>query len=542
MSNPDEETAIDQFGDGDKYFGVLVLMCTLPGLPMFAHGQIEGYTEKYGMEYQRAYYNEEPKQWLVDRHSREIFPILRKRSVFSEVKNYWLYDFIDNNGQLNENVFVYTNESRGEKSLVLFNNKYESTSGKFLNSRQKLNGNSSGNNYLHNISIGDNLHIKNSDFHFYIMRDITTGLEYFYNGTEIYHNGIFVNLGGYEYRVFLFFEEVFDSSGDSYKFYKENYGRGIYSIKDELKKIKLSAIHNSFEKMFDEDIITQYCDLLLLKKKSLKEKQKFEQKLVKNISIFSDEISNQFNVVSNKEKFNQELSSSIIENINYFNQMIKVLKNSKIKVDSEILKFFKDYTEEKWFLQFLIIIVTRLKNLFLVDDRIYNEYMSELMLNEPIVKVFIKNISEKEKINSQILLINLILQFEEKFEKIEEIPDEFLSLRSGKQLYEYFFIHEIKYLTDLVKSELGKSYLEVNKYKDKTYFSKERFEDLIDAVTLYVIKKYSQSDASLVEISANKKKLEIRITKKMYVLNQYLRIQANNSEYIYDDLLENLGL
>ena len=31
MSNPDERTAIDQFGSGDKYFGVSVLLATLPG-------------------------------------------------------------------------------------------------------------------------------------------------------------------------------------------------------------------------------------------------------------------------------------------------------------------------------------------------------------------------------------------------------------------------------------------------------------------------------------------------------------------------------
>ena len=31
MSNPDEQTAIEQFGDGDKYFGVCTLMATLPG-------------------------------------------------------------------------------------------------------------------------------------------------------------------------------------------------------------------------------------------------------------------------------------------------------------------------------------------------------------------------------------------------------------------------------------------------------------------------------------------------------------------------------
>jgi hypothetical protein len=47
MSNPDEETAINQFGKGDKYFGVAIMLATMPGLPMFGHGQIEGFSEKY---------------------------------------------------------------------------------------------------------------------------------------------------------------------------------------------------------------------------------------------------------------------------------------------------------------------------------------------------------------------------------------------------------------------------------------------------------------------------------------------------------------
>ncbi|MGD8792868.1 MAG: alpha-amylase family glycosyl hydrolase [Anaerolineae bacterium] len=34
MNNPDEETAVAQFGKGDKYFGVCTLMATLPGLPI----------------------------------------------------------------------------------------------------------------------------------------------------------------------------------------------------------------------------------------------------------------------------------------------------------------------------------------------------------------------------------------------------------------------------------------------------------------------------------------------------------------------------
>ncbi|MEX1171596.1 MAG: alpha-amylase family glycosyl hydrolase, partial [Chloroflexota bacterium] len=60
MSNPDEKTAVEQFGKGDKYIGVAMVMATLPGLPMLGHGQVEGFAEKYGMEFRRATLDEQP--------------------------------------------------------------------------------------------------------------------------------------------------------------------------------------------------------------------------------------------------------------------------------------------------------------------------------------------------------------------------------------------------------------------------------------------------------------------------------------------------
>ena len=81
MNNPDERTAVDQFGKGDKYFGVCTMLATLPGLPMFGHGQIEGFSERYGMEYRRAYHAEMPDEWLVARHEREISPLLHRRGA-----------------------------------------------------------------------------------------------------------------------------------------------------------------------------------------------------------------------------------------------------------------------------------------------------------------------------------------------------------------------------------------------------------------------------------------------------------------------------
>src|SRR6202050_3446186 len=90
MSNPDERTAIDQFGDGDKYFGVCTLLATLPGLPMFGHGQIEGFTERYGMEFKQAKMEEWPNEGLVARHQHEIAPLLKIRYLFAESTDFVL--------------------------------------------------------------------------------------------------------------------------------------------------------------------------------------------------------------------------------------------------------------------------------------------------------------------------------------------------------------------------------------------------------------------------------------------------------------------
>src|SRR5204863_5810837 len=132
MSNPDERTAIEQFGKDDKYFGNAIVMVTLPGLPMFAHGQIEGYTERYGMEYPRAYWDEWPDQALVARHERDVFPLMRRRYLFSQVEHFALYDFEREDGGVDENVFAYSNAAFGERALVVYHNAYRHTRGRVL--------------------------------------------------------------------------------------------------------------------------------------------------------------------------------------------------------------------------------------------------------------------------------------------------------------------------------------------------------------------------------------------------------------------------
>ena len=76
-------------------------MTTMPGLPMFGHGQVEGFTEKYGMEYRRAKHDESVNEGLVRRHEEQIFPLLHRRQLFAEVDNFAFYDFEADGGGVN---------------------------------------------------------------------------------------------------------------------------------------------------------------------------------------------------------------------------------------------------------------------------------------------------------------------------------------------------------------------------------------------------------------------------------------------------------
>ncbi|MCQ2576793.1 MAG: alpha-amylase family glycosyl hydrolase, partial [Treponema sp.] len=217
MNNPDEETAIAQFGDGDKYFGCCTLMITMPGLPMFGHGQIEGYTEKYGMEYTKAYKNETPNQYLVDRHWHDIFPLMKKRYLFSGVENFYLYDLWQD-GNVNENVFAYSNGCGNERTLVFYNNKYDQAHGWIKQSDPFAVKTGNGDEIrLESRSISEGLNLTAEDDKYVIMQEHRSRQWFIRKSSEICEKGIFVMLNGFEYQVYMNIQQVTDTADHRYK-------------------------------------------------------------------------------------------------------------------------------------------------------------------------------------------------------------------------------------------------------------------------------------------------------------------------------------
>ncbi|MCE1254772.1 MAG: alpha-amylase [Anaerolineae bacterium] len=244
MNNPDERTAVDQFGKGDKYFGICLLMVTMPGLPMFGHGQIEGFAEKYGMEFRKAYWDENSDPYLLDRHQREIFPLLHRRAIFSGVENFLLYDFFTQHGSVNEDVFVYSNGVGSTRALVVYHNKFGDTSGWIRTSVGYLD---KGSRQMVQRSLKDGLNLTGKPGSFVIFKDIVHQLEFIRPAQDLAEQGLYIQLGAYKYHVFSDFREVNDDSFQSYRRLCEYLGdRGVPSIEEALKELLLQPIQNPF--------------------------------------------------------------------------------------------------------------------------------------------------------------------------------------------------------------------------------------------------------------------------------------------------------
>lgn len=245
MSNPDEMTAIEQFGNGDKYYGCAVLMVTNPGLPMFAHGQIEGLTEKYGMEYRRAYWDEQVDDGMVWRHEREIFPLMRRRYLFSGAKHFALYDVHTPHGHIDNNVFAYTNRYGHEVALIVYNNAYSHTRGVIHTSTRSNHGTADSPHFV-TVSLGEALGLSDNPSCYYLFRDYRDGLQYIRQGAQLCHEGMVVDLHGYQYHAFLDWELQVDADGSWGALEHHLAGRGVPDIRLEQRRLMLSPVLSAF--------------------------------------------------------------------------------------------------------------------------------------------------------------------------------------------------------------------------------------------------------------------------------------------------------
>jgi hypothetical protein len=220
----------------------------MPGLPMFGHGQIDGFEEKYGMEYRRSYRDEQSDEWLVERHEREIFPLMKKRYLFSGSADFRLYDFFSDSS-VNENVFAYSNRAGAECVLILYNNSYSRASGWIKNAAVGKDRRAAD-------SLCSALGLHAEDNCFALMRELRSSLWYIRSSKDIAERGLFAALDGYQTQVFLDIHEVRDSgSGGWARLNHELSGRGVPDLEAAKMDLVLGELYYRYDEIFKPGIV-----------------------------------------------------------------------------------------------------------------------------------------------------------------------------------------------------------------------------------------------------------------------------------------------
>jgi len=543
MSNPDEETAIKQFGTDDKYFGSALLMVTLPGLPMFGHGQIEGFTEKYGMEYKRAYYNEIPNRGLIERHEREIFPLMKKRYMFAEVNHFWFYDFIDRNGHINENVFAYSNRYGNDKAVVVYNNKYEETAGHINYSTGKI---SSDNRTLDYRNLASALDLKIEDNIFYIFKEHVSQLEFIRSAKELNENGIYVELNSFKYQVFLDFREVYDNTGEYENLRNYLNGSGTRDLIRTITVLRLSSIHEAYYNLFNNKVLTfieNYYNNHV--PEDAAEKIRF---YVNKYQYLLTEIRK----VTGRKIKNDTLLRDFEHGILAIRNLNEILEHQDFQIDgtavltedfrkSVVLSKDSNYPVNT-FVYLNWIILYNLGNLEKNDapGTTALKIIDELLLNETMENILRRLGRSEHYISQEILLIKILLKYDPLNRAIYELHERVVSdeklfmpdLTAAKKLSK----NEVSLLEKLLLDSEVKKYIGANYYNGEWYFSKENLEDLLNwLLTINLIhyfsteKKYSVDDPALNHMLMD-----------AYHLNKFLKQLSEQSEYKISNLFDNI--
>jgi len=457
MNNPDEETAKSQFGTDGKYFGTCTLMSTLPGLPMFGHGQIEGFSEKYGMEYRRAYYDEVPDQSFIDRHRREIFPLLHRRYLFAEVDNFFLYDFIDHQGSCNQDVFAYSNRSGTESALILFHNKWGDTSG-FVRTSPEISGKTA--------SLLEGLGFSSEDGDFLLFRDLVSQLEYIRPLASFANPGFEVSLGAFEYHVYLDFKAITDRDGSYKKLSDQIDGKGVPSLEKERQALLLQSIREVLCKVVKQSITLVSADFPEM------------SDLEHDISDFSSSLS---------EHLSGDLTPAFLASahnlIPDFNQndLIKIQFAISNRLDQLIEYLASDSSAPNYFLPHIAFLAIYLADIVKSLSASQTTALIDLLPTDSLA-VIPPEIYPRDKLAAELKAALLVISF------IPHLPE------TLDEYSDFWF-----------NTPALRDFLQINLHDDIYWFNKEAFEILLNVS--FTISTALQADLGLKALAAISKKL-----------------------------------
>jgi hypothetical protein len=180
-----------------------------------------------------------------------IFPLLRRRWLFSGSEKFFLYDFYAG-AQVDENVFAYSNRVGEQRALVLYHNRHDTTAGWIRESAAFAVKQNDDETALCRTTLGEALGFGGGAAVYVAFRDYTEGLEYLRSGRELQEKGLYAELGEYQFHVFMDFREIRDDGAGNWgKLCGALNGRGVENLEDELKQLHYASLNEAFRAVLD---------------------------------------------------------------------------------------------------------------------------------------------------------------------------------------------------------------------------------------------------------------------------------------------------
>jgi glycosidase len=540
MNNPDERTAVDQFGKEDKYFGICTMMATLPGLPMFGHGQVEGFTEKYGMEYHRAYWDEKPDEVLIDRHKRQIFPLLKKRYLFAQVQDFLLYDFYSPEGYVNEDVFAYSNRAGDERALVIYHNKFATAKGWIRISAAYSVKSDASEHILIQKRLGEGLGLTDDSNAYCIFRDQLKNLEYIRNSKELHDQGLYIELEAYMCHVFTSFREVQDNEWHQYANLAAYLGgRGVPSMDEAMKELFLQPIHQAYRELVNAGFFRWVISNRLLtlpgSDKTDPDDSVLEQLLQEareKLTRLLDEINRITHSAGDVSMIVDSIQANLLSLLylpvfqeknplahsRKYQQAMRYLHAGSVKNSP-----WKNADAYTWSVALGWLFTQHLGMAVTLEgyEEVSRSWVDEWMLNKLFVST-LNDLGLDERSNWRaVTLEKLLTSHHGWWQAIADRP----AIPGARSAYHI--------LTSLLSDSDALSYLGVNRYQDMLWFNKEAFEDLVWWLYIIAAIEISTLPTASTQIESNPR----RILDCYNVLSDLL-LKSQASGYMLDKLLE----
>jgi hypothetical protein len=209
---------------------------------MFGHGQIEGFEERYGMEFRRAMRDEPVDEGLEREHWRRIVPLLHRRTMFAGSREFLLYDCHDTSGHVHEDVFAYSNRDGSGAGLVLYNNRHAEAHGTIRWSAAYADKH--GGRGLKQRTLLEGLGFADAPGDALLRtRDLVSGQEHLFRVWELRENGMRVDLAAFGSRVFLDWHEVARDPRPWDEFANRLRGGGVPDLEGALWFVALEPVH-----------------------------------------------------------------------------------------------------------------------------------------------------------------------------------------------------------------------------------------------------------------------------------------------------------